>query len=101
MKDDQGLSTAWGTHSDLPHRGRQGCNFSRQKSPRDILPQELSNLGGPDFFGIGHSLIVLDSVFQDVSSDFLRFQQRTDPLVVIELLRGRVFLFLQKTSIVR
>ena len=28
MKDGQGPSTTWGTHSDLPHRSRQGCNFS-------------------------------------------------------------------------
>ena len=48
MKDGQGFSAAWCTHSDQPHRSRQqGCNFSlseRQKSPRDILPQELSPL---------------------------------------------------------
>ena len=30
------------------------------------------------------------------SGDFLRFRKRTDPLVVVELLRGRVCLFLQK-----
>ena len=46
MEDGQGLSAAWSTHSDLPHRSRQGCNFlltKRQKSSRDILPQELNN----------------------------------------------------------
>ena len=47
MKDGQGLSTASGTHSYLPHRSRQGCNFSsrarevvvRHTSPR-TLPSE-------------------------------------------------------------
>ena len=43
-------------------------------------------------------LLIRDAVFWDVSSDFLRFRQRTDPLVVIKLFRSWVFLFLQKTS---
>ena len=46
---------------------------------------------GRTFFGIDLLLIVRDAVFWDVSRDFLRFRQRTDPLVVIELFRGRVF----------
>ena len=28
MKDGESLSTALGTNSDLPHRSREGCNFS-------------------------------------------------------------------------
>ena len=99
MKDGQGLGAAWGTHSDLPYRARQGCNFSlaeRQKPPRDVFPQELSYLSGPNSFGVDLLLLIRDAVFWDVNGDFLRFRQRTDPLVVIELLRGWVFLFLQK-----
>ena len=40
MKDGQGLRATFGTHPDLPHRGRQGCNFSlteRHKPSRDAL----------------------------------------------------------------
>ena len=33
---------------------------------------------------------------QGTSRDFLRFRQRADPLVIIELLRGRVFFFFEK-----
>ena len=78
MKDGQGLSAARGTHSDLPHRGRQGCNFSlteRQKPPRDTFPQELLHLDGPNFLGVDLQLLERDAVFWDVSSDFLRFRQ--------------------------
>ena len=42
------------THSDLSHRSRQGCCFSlteRQKSPRDVFPQEPFHLNGPYFLG--------------------------------------------------
>ena len=102
-KDGHGLGAAWGANSDLPHRSHQGCNFSlteHQKSPRDLFPQELSNLNGPNFCGVDLLLLIRDDVFQDLSGDFFRFRQRTDPLVVIELLRGRVFLFLPKTSTV-
>ena len=80
---------AWGTHSDLPHRSRPGCNFSfteRQQTPRHVFPQELSHLNGTNFLEVNVSLVVLDAVFWDVSSDFLRFCQRADPLVVVTLL---------------
>ena len=65
-----------------------GCNFSStecQKSPRDICPQELLHLNGPNFLGVNVLLVKRDAVFWDVSSDFLRFRQLTDP-VVIEVL---------------
>ena len=84
MKDGQGLSAVWGTHSDLPRRSRQGCNFSlteRQKPPHDTFPRELTHLNGVDLL-----LLVRDAVFWDVSGDFLRFRHRTSPLVVIKLL---------------
>ena len=57
-------------NSDLPHRSRQGCNFSlteRQKSPRDILPQKLTNLNGTNFLGVDLFLLVRDTVSWDVS----------------------------------
>ena len=53
MKDGQGLSAAWGTHSDLPHRCRQGCNFSSlsAKSRRETyFRKNSSHLNGPNFF---------------------------------------------------
>ena len=31
-----------------------------------------------------------DAVFWDVGGDFLRFRQRADPLIIIELFRGWV-----------
>ena len=34
-------------------------------------------------------------IFWDVSRDFLRFRQRANPLVIVEMLRGRVFSFLK------
>ena len=83
----------------LPHRCREGCNFSlteRQKSPRDVFPQELSHLNGPNFLGVNVSA----TLFWE-SCDFLRFRQRANPLVVVELLRGRVFFFLQKDQLFR
>ena len=72
----KGLNATWSTHSDLPHRSRQGCNFSLtecQESPQDVFSaRELL-------------LLMRDAVFWGVSSDFLRFRQSTDPLAVIEL----------------
>ena len=49
-----------------------------------------------DFLGIDLLLIAHHAIFWDVGCDFFRFRQRTDPLVVVELLRGRVFFFPQK-----
>ena len=63
-----------------------------------ILPQELPHLNGPNLFGVGLMLLVHDAVFWDVTSDFLRYRQRANPLLVIELFRSRVFLFFKKTS---
>ena len=64
MKDGQGLSANWGTNSDLPHRSRQGCNFSLtecHESPRDVFPQELSDLNGPNFLTSCLSYVTLSS----------------------------------------
>ena len=78
--------------ADLPHRSRQCCNLSLaegQESPRDAFPQELSQLNGPNFLGVGLLLVIRDAFFWDVGSDFLRF-----PLVVVvKLLRGLAFFF--------
>ena len=81
----------WSANSDLPHRGREGGDLSfteGQESPRDVFPQELSHLNGPNFLGVNVLLVIRD--VSDVSSDFLRFRQRADPLVVVELFRGGV-----------
>ena len=67
-----------------------------QESPRDVFPQELSNLNGPNFLGVNVLLVRRDALFWDVSRDFLRFRQRANPLVIVAMLRGRVFFFLQE-----
>ena len=54
---------------------------------------------GRTFFRLDNLLVVHDTVFRGVDGDFLRFCQRTDPLVVIELFRGRVILFVQKREL--
>ena len=77
----------------------EGCNFSfteRQMSPRDVFLQEFSHPQGPNFLGVNVLLVTRDAIFWDVSRDFLRFRQRVDPLVVIELLRCRIFHLLQE-----
>ena len=48
------------------------------KSRRDVIPQELLHLNGPNFLGTDLLLFTRDAVFWDVSSDFLRFRKRTD-----------------------
>ena len=99
MKDGQGLVAAWCTHSDLPLRCREGYNVSLtecHESPQHVFPQELSHLDGPNFLVVDVLLVMRDAIFWDVSRDFLRFCQRADPLVVDELLRGRVLLLLQE-----
>ena len=96
MKDGESLSAALGTDSELPHRSRDGCNFSlaeRQQSSRDAFSQELTHLNGPNFHGINLLLIIQDTVFWNVGGNFFRFRQRTDPLIIIELFRGWFFTF--------
>ena len=64
MKNDQNLSTTWSTNSDLPHRSGQGCNFSLtecQELPRDVFPQKLSHLHGPNFLGVDVLLVIRDA----------------------------------------
>ena len=80
----------------------KACNFSLtacQESPRDVFPQELSHMNGPNFLGVNFLLVTRDGVFWNVSGDFLRFRQRANPLVIVELLRGRVFVFLEKQQL--
>ena len=100
MKGGQGFIAAWRTHSDLPHRGRQGCDFSlteRHKPPRNVfLPKLPSHLKGPNLLRINILLVIHDTVFWDVGGDLLRFCQRADPLVIVKLPRVRVFLYLKK-----
>ena len=64
MENGQGLSATWSTNSDLPHRSRQGCNFSPaecQVSPREVFPQELSQLNGPNFLVVNVLLVIRDA----------------------------------------
>ena len=92
MENGQGFSATWSTNSDLPHRSRQGCNFSLTEG-RETFPQELSHLNEPKFLRVTR-----DAIFWDVSRDFLHFRQQANPLVVVELLRGRIFFFSSETS---
>ena len=92
MENGHRRSATWSTNSDPPHRSREGCHFSLtecQELPRDVFPQELAQLNGPNFLGVHVLPVIRDAVFWDVSGDFLRFRQRANPLVVVELLRGR------------
>ena len=97
-KDGLGLGAPLGTHSDLPHRGRQRPQFPLiecQEPSRDALSWKLLHLfEWAELLGISLLQLVHDAVFWDVSGDFLRFRQRADPLV-IELFRSRVCRFLQ------
>ena len=67
-----------------------------EELPRDVFPLEFSHLNGPDLFRVDSLLVMHDTVFRDVGGDFLRFRQRSDPLVIIELLRGWVLFFHQE-----
>ena len=102
MKDGESVSAALGTTSELAHRCRESCDFSfteREQPPRDILPQEFSQLNAPNFYRVNRLLVTQDAVFWDVRCDFLRFRYRTDPLVIIELFRSWVLFFLQEDKL--
>ena len=51
---------------------------------------------GRTFLVVDVLLVTCDAIFWDVSRDFLRFRQRANPLVIVDLLRGRVFFCLQE-----
>ena len=100
MKDGQGLSATLGTNSDLPHRCREGCNFSvtecskvaaRRISARTVPPGWAELSWGQRL--ADHTMTLSSGT---VSRDFLRFRQRAYPLVIVELLRSRVLLLLQE-----
>ena len=64
------------------------------KSRRETyFRKELSHLNGPNFLGVNVLLVIRDAFIWDVSRGVLRFRQRTEQLVIVELLRGRVFFF--------
>ena len=42
---------------------------------------------GRTFLGINVLLILHDAVFWNVGGNLLRFRQRTDPLIIVELFR--------------
>ena len=93
MRVGESLSAALGANSELPHRCRESCNFSfaeREEPPRDTLLQEFSHSNGPNFYRVNRLLVIHDAVFWDVGGDFLRFRQRPDALIIIELFRGYV-----------
>ena len=53
-------------------------------------------MGWTSFGSTASLLVTHDAVFHDVGGDFLRFRERSDPLVIIELIRGWVLLLLQE-----
>ena len=87
MKDGESLGTALGSNSELPHCCRESCNFTfteREEPPRDVFQQEFAIRMGRTFFG---SIACWSYVhFRNVGGDFLRFRQRSNPLIIVELL---------------
>ena len=65
---------------------RKGSLTECHKSPRDVFPQELSHLNGPNFLRVNVLLVIRDATCLDVSRVFMRFRQRAD----------RVFFSLEK-----
>ena len=89
MKDGEDLSAALGANSELPLAVVRAA-ISPSLSARSL------HLNGPNFFRVDRLLVIQDAVFWDVRCDFLYFRQRSDPLAVVELLRGRVLFSLQE-----
>ena len=74
----------------LSARSRRETHF-RKTSP---------HLNGSNFLEVDLLLLMQDAVFWDVRCDFLRFRQRTDPLVILELLGVGSFSFFLNMSCV-
>ena len=75
------------------------CSYTfaeRKESSRDGFPQEFSHFNGPDLFRVDSLLVIHDTVFRDVGGDLLCFRERTNPLIIIELLQGWVLFFFQE-----
>ena len=101
MEDGQAPSAAWGT-TPICRIEVVKASISPSlsaKSRRETYFRKDSHIyKGRTFWGVDLLLVIQDAVFWDVGGDFLRFCQRTDPLVVIELLQGRVLFLSSKTS---
>ena len=54
----------------------------------DTLSQILHHLDGSDLFRTGCTLVVSDAFFLDICGDFLRFCERSNPLVIVKYFRG-------------
>ena len=99
MEIGESFSTALGSNSELSPSCRESCNFTfteREQPPRDVFPQDFARLSEPDFFRVNSLLVKQDTVFRDVGGDLLRFRQRSDPLIIVGLLRGWVLFFFQE-----
>ena len=70
--------------------------LSARSRRETYFPHELSHRNGPDLFRAHRLLVMCGALFRDVCENFLRFRQLSNPLVVIEQLRGGVLLFLQE-----
>ena len=69
-----------------------------QRAAARRISAETPHLNGPNFLGVNLLLAVHDAVLWDVGGDFLRFRQRSDPLIIIELFRGWVLSFIKNIN---
>ena len=74
-------------------------SLSARSHRETYFRKDSRHLNGPNFFLVNRLLDIQDAVFRDVRCDFLRFRQRTDPLIIIELFRGWVLLLLQEDEL--
>ena len=100
MKDGESLDATLGSNSKLSHCCRESCNFTFTctKSHRETYFRSNSHLNRPNFLEVNLPLAVHDAVLWEVGGDFLRFRQRSDPLTIIELFRGRVLSFIKNIN---
>ena len=90
VKDNKSLGTTLGSNSELPDCCRESCNFSfaeRQKSVVRHTSARTLPFEWVELFSVDLLLVIRDAVFWNVRFDFLRFHQRTDPIIMIVLLR--------------
>ena len=77
-------------------RAAISLSLSERSRPETYFRKNSPICMGRTFFWVDIVLVTHDSVFRDVGGDFMRFRQRSDPLIIIELLRGWVFFFVQE-----
>ena len=99
MKDARASAPPWGPTLSCRIAVVRAANSPSQsaRSRREAYFRKNSPIPtGPDFPQVDSLLVIHDIVFRDVGGGFLRFRQRTDPLIIIGLLRGWVLVLLQE-----